>query len=75
MNLTMNDKVYDVLKWVVMIVFPACSVLLVTLTKAWSWDIPIDAIVLTISAIETFIGALIGISTASYNANAESEDE
>jgi hypothetical protein len=67
MNFTLNDKLYNVLKWIVIIGLPSVSVLLVTLTKAWCWDIPIEPIVVTISAIEVFIGTLIGISTASYN--------
>lgn len=71
MNIKLNNKVYDVLKWTVLVALPAISVLLVTLTQAWSWNIPIEAIVTTISAIEVFIGALIGISTASYNKGEE----
>lgn len=73
MGIILNDKVYDVLKWIVLVFLPAVSVLLIALTKAWAWDIPITAIVTTIAAIETFLGTLIGIST--FNYNAESEDE
>lgn len=71
MNIVLNDKVYDVLKWTVLVGLPAISVLLVTLTKAWGWDIPINSIVVTLSAIEVFIGALIGISTSNYNKTIE----
>lgn len=63
----LNDKLYDVLKWVCMIVSPALCTLLVTLTSLWGWAIPIEAIVGTITAVTTFIGVLIGISTYNYN--------
>lgn len=71
MKLMLSNKVYDVLKWIVLVVMPAISVLLVALTKAWKWDIPIDAIVVTFASIETFLGSLIGISTNTYNKESE----
>lgn len=63
----LNDKLYDILKWICMIVSPALCTLLVTLTSLWGWAIPIEAIVGTITAVTTFIGVLIGISTYNYN--------
>lgn len=68
------SKVYDVLKWILLIFVPAFIALLTTLTMVWGWNIPLEAIVATISAIATFIGALIGISTKNYNKRIE-EDE
>lgn len=68
------SKMYDVLKWVLLIFVPAFIALLTTLTMVWGWNIPLKAIVATISAIQTFIGALIGISTKNYNKRVE-EDE
>ena len=61
------SKIYDILKWICMIVSPAVCTLIVTLSKLWRWDIPTDAIVGTISAITLFIGAILGFSTAQYN--------
>lgn len=63
----LNDKLYNILKWICMIVSPALCTLLVTLTSLWGWAIPIEAIVGTITAVTTFIGVLIGISTYNYN--------
>lgn len=60
------NKVYDVLKWICMIVLPACGTFYFAI--AGIWNLPYaDAIVGTIAAVTTLIGALIGISTASYN--------
>ena len=60
------NKVYDVLKWVLIIVVPAFITLFSFLAQAWAWDIPVEAIVGTISAVATFLGVCIGISTANY---------
>ena len=61
------NKIYDVLKWVLLIVVPAFITLLTALTMAWHWDIPLEAIVTTITATATFLGAVLGISSAVYN--------
>lgn len=66
MKFEMNNKVYDVLKWLVVVVLPACSVLYAGLAKAWGFGY-VTEVVTTITAIELFIGSLIGVSTASYN--------
>ena len=60
------DRMYDVLKWVLCIVVDAFILLLTTLQKAWGWDIPIEAIVITITAISTFLGVCLGISNYNY---------
>lgn len=60
------NKVYDVLKWIVMIVLPAISTLYFTLAGIWSFPYA-EEIVGTLAAITTFIGILLGISTAEYN--------
>lgn len=59
------DKVYNVLKWVLITFVPALLVLIETLGVIYNYDTQV--IVLTISAIATFIGALIGISNTNYN--------
>ena len=61
------DKIYNVLKWILLIFVPAVITLLTTLTMVWGWNIPLEAIVTTISAIATFLGALVGISSHNYN--------
>jgi uncharacterized membrane protein len=58
----MNSKLYEVLRWVIWIVIPAIGVLISTLAKAWGWNIPIDAILTTLSAISLFLGTVLGIA-------------
>ena len=62
----MSNKLYDVLKWVVMIVLPAISALYVALAGIWGWPYA-DEAAGTISAITTFLGAVLMISTVQYN--------
>lgn len=66
MNLKINDKIYDVLKWVAMLFLPALAVLVKTVFTVW--NIPYaDEISTTIMAIDAFLGAILGISTIQYN--------
>jgi hypothetical protein len=62
----MSNKVYDVLKWVCIIVAPAICTLLVALNSLWNWGLPIEAITGTITGIATFIGGILGISSVKY---------
>lgn len=63
----LNGLMYDILKWIVVICLPAIATCLSVLNAAWNWGLPIEAILTTFGAVETLIGALIGISTAQYN--------
>lgn len=66
MKLQFNDKVYDILKWLCLIALPALSVLYSALAGVWGWPYA-QEVATTINAVVAFMGALIGISTASYN--------
>lgn len=50
--------VYETLRWVVSIVLPAIATLIAALNGAWNWGLPIEAILATFSAVETFLGAV-----------------
>ena len=65
MKLQFSDRVYDVLKWLVLIVLPALGVLYAALAGLWGWPY-VKEVCGTLAAVETFLGALIGVSTASY---------
>ena len=73
----MNDKVYDILKWIAMIALPAVGTLYFAL--AGIWGLPYgEEIVGTITAIDTFLGALLGVASATYHksiANGNTEIE
>ena len=62
----MSDKVYDVLKWLALIVLPALATLYFAVAQIWGLPYG-EQVVGTITAIETFIGAIVGISNITYN--------
>lgn len=61
----MSNKVYDVLKWVVMIVLPAIATLYSALTGIWGLPYG-DQIVSTITAANTFLGAVLMLSSVQH---------
>lgn len=61
----MSDKVYDILKWVSIIVLPALSTLYATLGNIWSLPLS-NEIPQTITAIGVFLGAVLMISNYNY---------
>lgn len=60
------NKLYDVLKWITTIVLPALGTLYFALAGIWGFPYG-EEILGTIAAIETFMGAILAVSTISYN--------
>lgn len=67
--MNMSNKVYDVLKWIAMVVLPAVGTLYFALAGIWGFPYG-EQIVGTITAVDTFIGVVLGISSAQYNKTA-----
>ena len=67
----LNDKIYNFLKWLLITFVPALLVLIETLGVIYNYDTQI--IILTISAIATFLGAIVGISNNNYNKSSKSK--
>lgn len=62
----MNNKVYDILKWIAQMLLPALGTLYFAL--AGIWGLPFgEEIVGTITAVDTFLGIILGISSINYN--------
>ena len=66
-----NDKIYNILKWIAMIVLPAIGTLYSALAGIWGFPYG-DQIVGTILAVDTFLGAVLGISSSAYNKKIQS---
>ena len=66
----MSNKVYDILKWISVIVVPALVLLINTLGSIWVWQHTTE-ISMTISALGVFIGAIIQVSSAKYSKEQE----
>ncbi len=70
-----TNKTYDILKWIAMYLLPALGTLYFAL--AGIWGLPYgEQIVGTITAVDTFLGVLLGISSVKYNkTSAEAPEE
>ena len=62
----MSNKMYDVLKWVALIVLPAIAILYESLASIWGLPYA-EQIPATITAVDLFLGVLLGVSSATYN--------
>lgn len=63
-----SNATYDKLKFVALVLLPALGTLYFTLSGLWNLPNP-TAVVGTITAIDTFLGVILGITTKNYNAS------
>ena len=68
----MSNKVYDVLKWIAMYLLPALGTLYFALSGIWGLPYG-EQIVGTITAVDTFLGVILGISKVQYNKRVDSK--
>ena len=66
MKTILTDKAYDILKWVALVLLPALGTLYFALAGIWGFPYG-EQIVGTITAVDTFLGVTLGISTVQYN--------
>ena len=67
------SKVYDILKWIALVVLPALGTLYFALAQIWNFPLGTE-VVGTITALDAFLGALLGISTSIYNSRPELQE-
>ena len=70
----LSNNVYDILKWIALVVLPAVATLYGALAPTWGWPYS-EQIVYTITAVDTFLGALLGISNLQYKKGQGDSDE
>ena len=63
-----SNKVYDVLKWIAQYLLPALGTLYFAFSTIWSLPYG-EQVVGTITAIDAFLGAILGLSSATYYKN------
>ena len=61
----MTNNTYDILKYIAQIVLPACGALYIALSNIWRFPYG-EEIVGTIAAVDTFLGAVLMISSHQY---------
>lgn len=67
-----SNKVYDILKWIALVVLPAIATFYFAIASIWSLPYA-EQVVGTITAIDTLLGALIGVSSVNYNKERDDE--
>lgn len=60
-----SNKTYDILKWVAQYLLPAAGTLYFGLASIWGLPYG-EEVVGTITAVDTFLGVLLGISSSNY---------
>ena len=70
----LSNKVYDALKWIVMIAIPALTTAYVGLSGIWGWPYA-EKVAKTSAVVCVLLGALLGISTAQYNKQEPPDEE
>jgi len=66
----MSNQTYDILKKIAQVWLPAIGTLYFALARIWNLPFA-EEIVGSLTAIDAFLGAILGISTAIYNKGAE----
>lgn len=69
-----NSKVYDVLKFIAQIVLPALGTLIFSIASIWGFPYG-EQIVGTITAVDVFLGIILGVSSAQYKKELENDGE
>ena len=65
MNKFMNDKIYDILSWIAIIVLPALGAFYASLVGIWGLPYGMQ-VVGTITAVDTLLGAILKKSSIEY---------
>lgn len=63
MKYLLPDKMYKAVKWLDLVAIPALTTLYVALAAVWGWPYA-DQVAQTSAAVCTFLGVLVGISSA-----------
>jgi hypothetical protein len=66
MDFTLPSKIYNLIKYLVLIVLPSFTTLYVLLATLWEWD-NIAKISASLTGFTAFLGSLVGISSRNFN--------
>ena len=70
----LSNRAFDIMKWIAMYLLPSLGTLYFALAGIWGFPYG-EQVVGTITALDTFLGVILGISTAQYRAQNEEEEE
>lgn len=66
MKFKMSNETYDMLKPIAMRVLYGLATLILAIGQIWKWELA-QPIAMTVTAVGTFLGTILGISTDEYN--------
>lgn len=69
----LENKWYDILKWIAIVALPAVSTFIVIISKIWNWADMGSMIAQTVTAVGVLLGALLGISHIQYRNGADAD--
>ena len=69
----MSNALYDKLKWVAQYLLPAIGTLYFALASIWGFPYA-EQVVGTVSAVDAFLGVILGISTLRYKESLKKDD-
>ena len=69
----MSNRAFDTLRFIAEIILPACATLYAALAGIWGWPYA-EAIVGTIAAVDTFLGAIVIGLRKAYNKKEEQDE-
>lgn len=70
----MTNKIYDILKFVALVVLPALATLIITIFTIWGLPYG-EAIAGTITAVATFLGSILCITSNEYQKREKLQNE
>ena len=73
MKTLFSNKMFDILKWCVLILFPALTTAYVGLSAIWGWPFA-EEVAKTSAVICAFLGTLLGISNLQYKAGEQNDE-
>ena len=74
----MSNKTYDILKWIQRLLLPAIATLYLSLGAIWKDVFPLpypEQVAATLMALDTFLGALLGITSSKYFKEQQAQEE
>ena len=66
----LNNKVYDVLKWITLVLLPALTVFVGVVLKCFNISYT-DIVITIMTAFDAFLGSVLMISSNNYNKSKE----
>ena len=64
----LSNSAFDILKWIAILLLPSLATLVAVIFKIWNLPYG-NEIAQTITALATFLGAILGISSVQYKKN------